>query len=97
MSDYPLCQCQNMDFHPPHTAYFEGRLVRCQGVGDNQEYVYRLVDQDTGQHLQAYSGQYVYSDIGQARAQRTKFNNKSWRQETAVIQRGLIQWSTEDV
>lgn len=59
---------------------------------EESEYVYRLVDEETGQHLQAYQGQYVYSDIGVARRQCTKFNNKTWRHEKAVIQIGRVDW-----
>lgn len=63
---------------------------------EESEYVYRLVDKETGRHLQAYQGQYVYSDIGVARRQMTKFNNKTWRHEEAVIQCGRIDWSNSD-
>lgn len=63
---------------------------------EETEYVYRLVDEETGKHLKAYQGQYVYSDIGVARRQCTKFNNKTWRREKAVIQCGVIQWGNED-
>lgn len=97
MSDYPVCQCPDMDFHLTHTTVFEDRLVTCLGVGDNQEYVYRLVDKETGRHLRAYNGQYVFHDVSHARGQKTKFNKKYWRQEEAVIQRGLIKWSEDPV
>lgn len=97
MREYPEGQCNNEDFHLTHITMLEEELRTCPGVGDKQEYVYRLVGVDTGTHLQAYGGQYVYSDRGQARAQCTKHNNKSWNHGKAVVQRGLIQWSTDPV
>jgi len=97
MREYPEGQCDNPEFHLQHTTFLEDELRTCPGVGEGQEYVYRLVDEKTGTHLQAYGGQYVYTERSQARAQCTKFNKKSWRNEKAVIQRGLIQWSTDPV
>jgi hypothetical protein len=66
-------------------------------MSQNTEEVYRLVDKKTGSHLKAYQGQYVYSTLGVARSQMNRFNKKAWRQEEAVIQRGLIQWSEDPV
>ncbi len=66
-------------------------------MNEESEYVYRLVGEETGNHLQAYTGQYVYSTLGVAKQQMTKSNKNTWRNEKAVIQRGLIQWSTEPV
>lgn len=64
---------------------------------EESEYVYRLVDEQTGKHLRAYQGQYVYSDVGVARRQMTKHNNnKTWQHQKAVIQSGVIQWSNSD-
>lgn len=65
-------------------------------MNEETEYVYRLVDEATGKHLKAYQGQHVFTEIGIARRQATKFNNKTWRHEKAVIQCGTITWSNED-
>jgi len=97
MSEYPENPCKNGDLHLGHTHADYGVLENCPGVGDNQEYVYRLVDKDTGRHLRAYNGQFVFHQISHARGQKTKFNNKYWRSEEAVIQRGLIQWTEDPV
>lgn len=97
MSDYPQAPCKKEDIHQTHIHVDNGTLERCPGVGDNEEYVYRLVDAETGIPNGRYKGQHVYKDPGPARAQVTRINNQLWNRNRVVIQRGLIKWSEDPV
>lgn len=98
MSDYPIGSCKNQDLHQTHVHVDNGPLERCPGWGDNEEYVYRLVYQQTGRPAGTYQKQYVYHNLGSARGQETK-HNKSWRgqNDKVVIVRGTIKWDSEPV
>lgn len=97
MIDYPPGNCKNKELHLPHIHADRGPLQSCQGQGERQEYVYRLVNEDTGLSVGTWNKQYVYHNLGVARGQCTKYNGKSWNRGKAVVQRGLIQWSTDPV
>ena len=97
MSDYPKGPCKKETIHQTHIHVDNGVLERCWGVGDNEEYIYRLVGAETGIPNARYKGQHVYKNVGQARAQVTRINNQSWNRHKVVVQRGLVKWSEDPV
>lgn len=97
MSDYPEGECKNQDIHQTHIHVDNGPLERCPGQGENEEYVYRLVYEETGIPVGSYMTQHVYKNIGSARGVCTKHNRKSWIKEKAVVVRGKVQWDSEPV